>query len=122
MIKLIKLLKEDENNPTPAELGDLGFILGKPGEKELFKKGTILGPEEVDPTTGAITNKVIKLPSFDQVRKDVLKLRKEIQPFKYSSNADIAKVAKDAVTAMTKANNLIFALDKMIKLQREQEQ
>jgi hypothetical protein len=118
MIKLIKLLNE-EDKPDPKELGKLGFVMGKPGEKELFTKGTMLGPEEVDPTTGAVTTQVVSLPYFDQVRKNLFKIRSSIQPFKYSTDADIAKVAKDAVTAMNQANNLIFALEKMIEMYKK---
>jgi hypothetical protein len=121
MIKLINLLKEaEEESLKPEELGDLGFILGKPGEKELFKKGRIFGAEEVDPATGAITTKVINLPKFDKLRKDVLSIRKEIQPFKFSSNTDVAKVSKEAIRKLTQANNLIFAIDRLIALEREQ--
>lgn len=121
MIKLINLIKEaDEESLKPEELGDLGFVLGKPGEKELFTKGRIFGPEEVDPVTGAVTTKVINLPKFDQLRKETLRIRKEIQPFKFSSNADIAKVSKEAAKKLTQVNNLIFAIDKLIELEKEQ--
>jgi hypothetical protein len=59
------------------------------------------------------------LPKFEQVRREVLKMRKEFQPFKYSSNEDIAKLAKDINTNMTKLSQMIFALDKMVELQRK---
>jgi hypothetical protein len=46
-------------------------------------------------------------------------MRKEFQPFKFSSNEDIAKVAKDINTNLTKVSQLIFALEKMIELQNK---
>jgi hypothetical protein len=46
-------------------------------------------------------------------------MRKEFQPFKFSSNPDIAKISKDINTHLTKASQLIFALDKMVELQRK---
>jgi hypothetical protein len=46
-------------------------------------------------------------------------MRKEFQPFKFSSNPDIASVSKEINSNMTKLSQLIFALDKMIELQRK---
>jgi hypothetical protein len=46
-------------------------------------------------------------------------MRKEFQPFKFSANEDIAKVAKDINTNLTKVSQMIFALEKMIELQNK---
>lgn len=110
MIKLTDLLeaiyvqKPEEEEPEDASLIQKGFALGKP---------------EIDPETGTVSSTVQYLPKFEQIRRDVLKMRKEFQPFKYSSNEDIAKLAKDINTNMTKLSQMIFALDKMVELQRK---
>jgi len=107
MIKLQTLL-EDIYTDIPDSPDD-----------ELMKQGFKLGKVTIDPETGASTTTVTYLPKFEQIRKDIIKLRKEFQPFKFSSNPDIAGVAKEINTNMTKLSQLIFALDKMIELQRQ---
>ena len=93
-----------------------------PGDKEseeLMQKGYKLSEPTINPETGASTTDVIYLPKFEQIRRDVLTMRKEFQPFKFSANEDVAKVSKDINTHLTKVSQLIFALDKMIELQRK---
>jgi hypothetical protein len=46
-------------------------------------------------------------------------MRKEFQPFNYSSNADVAKISKEITKHMTQISQLIFALDKTIELERK---
>ena len=46
-------------------------------------------------------------------------MRKEFQPFGFSSNEDIAKVAKGINTNLTKVSQMIYALEKMIELQNK---
>ena len=41
---------------------------------------------DIDPETGASMTSVEYLPNLEQARRDVLKLRKEFQPYKFSSN------------------------------------
>jgi hypothetical protein len=84
-----------------------------------MQQGFKLNKSTIDPETGTSTTTVTYLPKFEQVRRQILTLRKEFQPFKFSSNPDIADVAKDINTNMTKLSQLIFALDKMIELQRK---
>jgi len=113
MIKLIDLLNELEK---PSRI-----YVSKPEteDDEMIQRGFKLGTPEIDPETGTVTSTVKYLPKFEQVRREVLKMRKEFQPFKYSSNPDIAKLAKDINTNMTKLSQMIFALDKMVELQRK---
>ena len=87
-------------------------------DDEFLKTGMRMSKPTIDPETGASTSTVEYLPPFEQVRRDVIKMRKEFQPFKFSSNPDIAKVSKDINTHLTQLSQLIFALDKMIELQR----
>jgi hypothetical protein len=46
-------------------------------------------------------------------------MRKEFQPFKFSANEDIAKIAKNINTNLTKVSQMIFALEKTIELQNK---
>jgi hypothetical protein len=107
MIKLTDLLNE-----VYAEKPEMA-------DDELMSKGFKLGEPEIDPETGTSTTTVTYLPKFEQIRREILRLRKEFQPFKFSANEDVAKVSKEINTNMTKLSQLIFALDKMIELQKK---
>jgi hypothetical protein len=108
MIKLKDLLDEVYVQ-TPKEYGD----------EEFMQKGFKLGKAEIDPETGASITSVEYLPEFETVRRQILKMRKEFQPFKYAADENVAKVAKEINSNMTKLSQLIFALDKMVELQRK---
>ena len=114
MIKLTDLIQELE---VPKNIYAQG---AKPEtDDEFMKKGFKMGQTTVDPETGASMSNVEYLPAFEQIRKDIIKMRKEFQPFKFSANPDIAKVSKSINTYLTKTSQLIFALDKMIELQNK---
>jgi hypothetical protein len=115
MIKLTDLLELKK----PANIYAPGEESGEAPEKDLMKQGFKLGKATIDPETGASVTDVTYLPAFETIRRQALSMRKEFQPFKFSSNPDIADVAKDINTNMTKLSQLIFALDKMIELQRK---
>jgi hypothetical protein len=117
MIKLINILKELER---PKNIYAPGVEPSDLGDEDLVKKGFKLGEPEIDPETGAVSSKVEYLPEFEEIRKYIIKKRKEFQPFKFSSNPDVAKIAKDINTYMTKLSQLIFALDKIIELNKKQ--
>jgi hypothetical protein len=114
MIKLIDILNELEK---PSRI----YVSNPPeaNDDEIIQRGFKLGTPEVDPETGTVTSTVQYLPNFEKVRREVLKMRKEFQPFKYSANPDIAKLSKDINTNLTKLSQMIFALDKMVELQRK---
>jgi hypothetical protein len=84
-----------------------------------MQKGFRLGKSTVDPETGAIASDVEYLPEFENIRRQILRMRKEFQPFKYAADENVAKVAKEINSNMTKLSQLIFALDKMVELQRK---
>ena len=88
-------------------------------DMDLMQQGFKLGEPTIDPETGASSTSVTYLPKFEEIRRQILTMRKEFQPFKFSANEDIAKVSKEINTNMTKLSQLIFALDKMIELQRK---
>jgi hypothetical protein len=106
MIKLQTLLEDiyTEKPESPDDLMDKGFKLGEP---------------EINPETGTTTTTVTYLPKFEQIRKDIINMRKEFQPFRFSSNEDVAGLAKNINTNLTKLSQMIFAIDKMIELQRK---
>ena len=113
MIKLTDLLNEldkPENIYAPGE---------GPKTDDFLQKGFRIKGTSVNPETGTVTSDVEYLPAFEQVRRDLLKYRKEFQPFKFHPNESIAKTSKDLNTLLTKAANLVFALDKMVELQRK---
>jgi hypothetical protein len=109
MIKLTELLEEVYVQSPDGEEGD----------DTLMKQGFKLGKATIDPETGASVTDVTYLPAFEQIRRQALSMRKEFQPFKFSSNEDIAKVSKEINTNLTKVSQLIFALEKMIELQNK---
>ena len=108
MIKLTDLLEVYVQTPD-----------GEEGDETIMKQGFKLGKATIDPETGASVTDVTYLPAFEQIRRQALSMRKEFQPFKFSANEDIAKVAKDINTNLTKVSQLIFALEKMIELQNK---
>jgi hypothetical protein len=94
-------------------------VPGDQGDEELMQKGFKLGKATTDPETGAVSTDVEYLPEFETVRRQILRMRKEFQPFKYAADENVAKVAKEINSNMTKLSQLIFALDKMVELQRK---
>lgn len=110
MIKLTDLLDEAVYVQAPD---------GEEGDETLMKKGFKLGKATVDPETGASVTDVEYLPEFENIRRQILTMRKQFQPFKYAADENIAKVSKEINSNMTKLSQLIFALDKMIELQNK---
>ena len=92
---------------------------GDQSDDELMQKGFKLGKPTTDPETGAVSTDVEYLPEFEQVRRQILTMRKQFQPFKFAADENVAKVAKEINSNMTKLSQLIFALDKMVELQRK---
>jgi hypothetical protein len=115
MIKLIDLLELEK----PTNIYAPGEEPGDAPEKDLMQKGFKLGKATIDPETGASITSVEYLPEFETVRRQILKMRKEFQPFKYAADENVAKIAKEINSNMTKLSQLIFALDKMVELQRK---
>ena len=115
MIKLIKLLELEK----PTNIYAPGEEPGDAPEKDLMQKGFKLGKATIDPETGASVTDVTYLPAFETLRRQTIRMRKEFQPFGFSSNEDIAKVAKGINTNLTKVSQMIYALEKMIELQNK---
>jgi hypothetical protein len=88
--------------------------------EDVMKQGFKLGKATIDPETGASVTDVEYLPEFENIRRKILTMRKEFQPFKFAADENVAKVAKEINKNMTQLSQLIFALDKMIELQNKQ--
>jgi hypothetical protein len=122
MIKLLDIINEAEIPITGAGGEKVAaFKTKEPVEDDAFKRGYKSIKTTVDPVTGQTTTEFEALPKFDAIRRQLLSYRKEVQPFKYSTNEDVAKVAKEANSLLTKASQMIFTLDRMLELQRKSE-
>ena len=115
-MKLVDILKELDK---PENIYNPGVNPSQGSDDDMLKRGFKLGKPTVDPETGTSVTDVTYLPEFEQIRRDILSMRRQFQPFKFSSNPDIAKISKDINKNMAQLGQLIFALDKMIELQRK---
>lgn len=88
-------------------------------EDDFLKRGYKLSEPEINPETGTTTTSVTYLPKLKQTRLDLYKMRDNFRPYKYSSNPDIAKLAKEISTNITKLTNAILALDGMIEAEKQ---
>ena len=123
MIKLIDILDESTKKyPIHDKEGKLmGFVKPQTEEPESpeFEKGYKSIKTYTEPETGASVTEYEALPKFDDIRRKILGFRREFQPFKYSTNEDIAKVSKELNTKLTQASQMVFALSRMIELQQK---
>lgn len=120
MIKLLDIINEAEIPITGMGGEKVAALRAKePIDDEAFKRGYKSITTTVDPVTGQTTTEFEALPKFDAIRRQLLSYRKEVQPFKYSANEDVAKVAKETNSLLTKASQMIYTLDKMLELQRK---
>ena len=124
-MKLLDIIKELEkpkkiyaDKPTDRKITITDL---SPEEKEdLFKKGSLAVSMHHDPDrTETSVSQVINLPRIDQVKRDIIKNKKEFDAFKFSSNEQIKDVAKK----INKLHNELFtamdALGKLLDLQRQ---
>ena len=107
------------NELTWSDFINYSFTWSSTPEGVEFWSRFAMGKPEVDPETGKISSTVTYLPKFKEMRIDLIKKRNEVKPFKFSANEDIAKVAKNINTNLTKVSQMIFALEKMIELQNK---
>lgn len=119
MIKLLDIINEAEI-PVTGKGGEKVAAFKPKQDMDAFKRGYKSIKTSMDPETGTLTQEFEALPKFDEMKRNVLNYRREVQAFKYSANEDIAKVAKEANSYLYKAAQLISALDKMLELQRKQ--
>ena len=127
-MKLLDIIKELEkpkqiyttgNEPTTSDEINVGDLSPREREK-LFKQGNLMIPLPSDPNRPETSvSQVINLPRIDQVKRDIIKNKKEFDAFKFSSNEQIKDVAKK----INKLHNELFtamdALGKLLDLQRQ---
>ena len=113
-MKLLDIIKELEK-PSNIYADEPGNDSGD----DFLKKGFKLSEPTIDPETGTVSSEVTYLPAFEKIRRDLIQMRKEFQPFKFSSDPDIAKLAKEVNTNLTKLSQMVFALDKIIELRKK---
>ena len=92
-----------------------------PEEREkLLQQGTLMLPLPQDPSRPeTIGSQVINLPKIDQVKREIIKNKREFDAFKFSSNEQVKDVAKK----INKLHNELFtamdALGKLLDLQKQ---
>lgn len=87
---------------------------------ELMRKGTVLVKLPPDPSRPeASSSQVINLPKIDQIKRDVIKNKKEFDAFTFSTNPDIKNTAKEINKLYNQLFRAMNALDKMLDLQRK---
>lgn len=124
-MKLLDLIKEldrpekvyDDRKPgQEVTMADL-----TPEEyDELMKRGSVLVKLPPDPNRPETTvSQVINLPKIDQIKREVIKNKKEFDVFTFSSNPDIKNTAKEISKLYNQLFRAMNALDKMLDLQRK---
>lgn len=89
-----------------------------PSEKEkLFQQGQLLIPTKSDNPEKSASD-VVYLPAIDQVKKDIIKDKKEFEVFQFHPDDDIKEIAKAINSYYNKLYKLINALDKLIELKK----
>jgi hypothetical protein len=107
MIKLLNLINEEiEVRPPMVDMPN--------DDNDFIKQGF----RTKDGGEGEFST-VEYLPSFEKVKRSLIKDRNEFQFLKFHSNENIAKTAKDLNTLLTKAANMVFTLQKMIELEQK---
>jgi NACalpha-BTF3-like transcription factor len=121
-MKLIDILKElekpskiyDRDPNKEITIADL-----TPDEQEkLFQQGSIAIPIKDPSRPESSVSQVINLPKIDQVRKEVIRNKKEFDMFMYSNDEDIKNIAKQINKSHNELFKALTALDKMIALKK----
>ena len=124
-MKLLDIIKELEKPKqiyqTRKPSGELNISDLTPEEREkLLQQGTLMLPLPQDPSRPeTVGSQVINLPKIDQVKREIIKNKREFDAFKFSSNEQIKDVAKK----INKLHNELFtamdALGKLLDLQKQ---
>jgi len=86
---------------------------------DLIQKGYVLGPDEIDPSTGGITNTVYNLKDFDKSIKNIYDVYKDTTKFKGASNENIKNLAKKITKDLAQSVKDIKELKAYIGLIRQ---
>ena len=86
---------------------------------DLIKQGYVLGPDQVDPETGGITNVVYNIGDFNKDIKNIYDTYRNITKFKGSSNEKIQNLAKKISKDISQTIRDIKELKEYINLIRQ---
>lgn len=86
---------------------------------DYIKKGYFLGPDQIDPNTGGITNTVYNLESFNKDIKNIYDVYRNITKFKGSSNENVKNLAKKISKDISQTIRDIKELNEYINLIRQ---
>ena len=122
LLDIIKELEKPEKIYADKPVGKEITIADLTPEEieDLLKKGSLMVDLPSDPSRPETSiSQVINLPRIDQVKRDIIKNKKEFDAFKFSSNEQIKDVAKK----INKLHNELFvamdALGKLLDLQKQ---
>jgi hypothetical protein len=125
-MKLLDIIKELEKpkqiyapGESPSDKLTIKDLSPKDKEK-LFKQGTLMIPLPQDPDRPeTVGSQVINLPKIDQVKREIIRNKREFDAFVYSTNPEIKATAKQ----INKLHNELFramdALGKLLELQKQ---
>jgi hypothetical protein len=125
-MKLLDIIKELEKPqqiyaPGESPSDELTIKDLSPRDREkLLQQGTLMIPLPQDPNRPeTVGSQVINLPKIDQVKREIIKNKREFDAFVFSTNPDIKATAKQ----INKLHNELFtamnALGKLLKLQKQ---
>jgi hypothetical protein len=86
--------------------------------EDLFKKGSIMIPISDPLRPGSSASQVFYLPKMDQVKKDIVRNKREFDVFNFMKDPDIKETAKEISKLYNKLYRTMDALDKLIKLKK----
>jgi hypothetical protein len=125
-MKLLDIIKELEKpkqiyapGGSPSDKLTIKDLSPKDKEK-LFQQGTLMIPLPQDPNRPeTVGSQVINLPKIDQVKREIIRNKREFDAFVYSTNPEIKATAKQ----INKLHNELFkamdALGKLLELQKQ---
>jgi len=125
-MKLLDILQELEKPkqiyaPGKSPSGEPNITNLSPKDREkLLQQGTLMIPLPQDPDRPeTVGSQVINLPKIDQVKREIIKNKREFDAFVYSTNPEIKATAKQ----INKLHNELFkamdALGKLLELQKQ---
>ena len=120
LLDIISELEKPKQIYADREPGkEITFADLRPEELEdLFKKGSIMIPISDPSRPGASASQVFYLPKMDQVKKDIVRNKREFDVFNFMKDKDIKETSKEISKLYNKLYKAMDALDKLIKLKK----
>lgn len=86
---------------------------------DFIKQGHVLGPDEIDPITGKISNVVYNMDSFNKDMNNLYKVYSNMTKFKGASNEHVKNLAKKITKDLAQTVKDIKELGTYINLIRQ---